>query len=84
MIRENEVLEVINDKLEADGLSVGSRVVVVSVKAVPLSEEDPYTQRIKFFVAKLKEDETGIEEQLFVIDPTSVKSTGLIAVADAD
>jgi hypothetical protein len=84
MIRVLDVVEVVNDKLEADGLPLGTRVVVANAQAFPLSEDDPYTQRVKLFVQKLNSSETGVDGPIFLIDPASVKQTGLRAVEDDD
>lgn len=75
-----DVVEVINDALADDGLPVGTRVIVMNAKAFPISEEDPFTQRIKLFVQKLNEEENGVEGRVFVVDPASVKQTGLKAI----
>lgn len=75
-----DVLEITNEKLADDGLPLGTRVLVVSAKAFPISEEDPYTQRIKLLVQKLNDNNDGVEGNVFVVDPTSVKQTGLKAI----
>ena len=80
MINPLDVVVITNDKLEADGLPINTRVIVAGLKALPLTEDDPYTQRIKLFVQKINETEDGVEGPIFMIDPASVKETGIVAV----
>lgn len=80
MFRELDLVEITTDKLTEDGLNLGDKVVVAAVKAFPVSEEDPYTQRVKLFVQKINENNNGVVGNIFVIDPTSVRHTGLKAI----
>lgn len=72
-IHTMEFVRVTTDKLEGDGLPAGSIVMVGALKALPVSEEDPWTQRIKLFVHKTENDYVDVAAGIFVIDPTSVE-----------
>ena len=80
MFNALDVVEITNEKLVDDGLELGGRYIIAALKAFPVSEEDPYTQRIKLMVQKLNEAEDGVDGPIYVVDPTSVKHTGLKAV----
>lgn len=55
--------ELLSDKVET-----GDYVWVAGLKAIPISEEDPYTQRIVMLVHRLVNDHIQ-SEQLYIIDP---------------
>lgn len=82
MYKTLDIVEITNKELVNEGLFLNTKYVVAAVKALPVSEDDPYTQRIKLFVQKLTEDERHVEGNVFVVDPTSVKQTGYVAVDD--
>ncbi len=74
LIFPGDVVVVKDHHLKKDGLPSGSRVIVAWTKALPLSEDDPYTQRIKLFVQKVGEDDNpDTSSPIYVIDPRSVK-----------
>lgn len=72
-INPMEFVRITNDKLEADGLVNGSTVFVANVKAFPMTEEDPWTQRIKLIVHKTENDYIDTKGGFFLIDPSSVE-----------
>lgn len=73
-IHPGDIVVVKDHHLKKDGLPSGSRVAVAWMKALPLSEKDPYTQRIKLFVQKVRDDNIpDPDSPIFVIDPHSVK-----------
>lgn len=62
-----------HNKLEKEhGISKNDVVFVAAAKAFPLSEEDPYTQRIFFFVQKVEEMKIDDESGFYVVDPVSL------------
>lgn len=63
-----------NNFKEEHGIAEGDVVFVASAKAFPISEEDPYTQRIKLFVQKTKDDKIQDEDGFYLIDPISVQN----------
>lgn len=72
-INPMEFVRITNDKLEADGLANGSTVFVANVKAFPMTEDDPWTQRIKLIVHKMENDYINTAAGFFLIDPSSVE-----------
>lgn len=72
-INPMEFVKIVNDKLEADGLPTGSIVFVANVKAFPMTEEDPWTQRIKLVIHKMEGDYIDTKAGFFLIDPASVE-----------
>jgi len=62
-----------HDKLkEEHGLGSGDVVFIAAAKAFPLSEEDPYTQRIFFFVQKTIDEKIDDESGVFMLDASSL------------
>lgn len=53
-------------------ISNGELLFISGAKAFPLEENDPYTQRVKFFVHKMNGDDIDVEGGLFVVDPFSL------------
>lgn len=73
----DDFCEIITDSLEKDGLARGSRVYLIGSRALPISEEDPYTQRVKFFAHLLKDSKQMLfDERMFLLDPISIKKVG--------
>lgn len=76
-IVSDDFCEVVVDHLKDDGLVRGQRVYIVGQRALPISEEDPYTQRIKFFAHILKDAKTmEFDQRMFLLDPSSLKKVG--------
>lgn len=62
-----------HNKLEKDhGIAKGDVMFVATAKAFPLSEEDPYTQRVFFFVQKTKDMVIDDESGFYIVDPVSL------------
>lgn len=72
-LRPMEFVRITNDKLEKDGLPTGSLVFIGNLKAFPVSEEDPWTQRIKLLVHKTVDDYIDTSTGIYIIDPASVE-----------
>lgn len=61
-----------NNLEEEHGIPEGACLFVAGAKAFPLSEDDPYTQRIFMFVQKMSDDVIDDEGGFFVMDPNSL------------
>jgi hypothetical protein len=69
-----DFVRITNDKLADDGLFLDDIVFVQHTKAFPLTEEDPYTQRVKFIVRRVTSvDKVELSDNAFMIDPASVE-----------
>lgn len=76
LLRPNEFALINTDIFEAEeGIKRGQRVYIAGHKALPISREDPYTQRVKFFV-HLVDNGQVVLGPLYVMDPKSLKSLG--------
>jgi hypothetical protein len=74
LIKADDFCEVVTDNLEKDGIKRGQRVFIAGSRAFPISEEDPYTQRIKFFAHILLDTKTmEYDPRLFLLDPRSIQ-----------
>jgi hypothetical protein len=71
-IRNGNFCEVVSDKFVEEGIKRGHIVYVAGHKALPISEEDPYTQRIKFFVHLYNEHERTMSKDIYLMDPNSM------------
>lgn len=83
LYRTLDIVKVVNTDLTNDGLEIGVDYIIVATRAFPISETDPYTQRVKLLVRKLNTDRDGTEGKIYIVDPSSVEHTGLMAVDDA-
>lgn len=73
-IRNGDFCEIVTDKFVEDhGVKRGRLVYVAGHRALPISENDPYTQRIKFMVHLLEGDTIKPALGLFVMDPNSIQ-----------
>lgn len=73
-IRNGDFCEVVTDKFAVEhGVKRGRLVYVAGHRAFPLSENDPYTQRIKFMVHLLEDDKVKPMLGLFFMDPDSIQ-----------
>lgn len=62
-----------HNKLEEEhGISEGDVVFLAAAKAFPISEEDPYTQRIFFFIQKLEDGKIDDDSGFYIVDPNSL------------
>lgn len=71
-IRPLDFCEVVTDKLADDGVKRGQLVYVAGLKALPVSDTDPYTQRIKFF-CNLVDKWGHVDNKLYIMDPISLQ-----------
>jgi hypothetical protein len=60
------------DKFVEEQVNKGDVVFVMAAQAFPVSEEDPYTQRIKLFVQLVHDDYIDTDGKVYVMDPTSL------------
>lgn len=63
-----------NDLAEEHGIKEGDTLFVAGAKAFPLTEDDPYTQRVFMFVQKMAGDMIDDEGGFFVMDPHSLSN----------
>ena len=59
------------DKFENEegGIKNGDVVFVAGMKVLPLSEDDPYTQRVFIYVQPVVEDYINMEGGFYLLDP---------------
>lgn len=76
MLGNNNFVRLNTDKHEKIGLEKGQLLVIAAAKAYPLSEEDPYTQRVMFFTQKIVDGVLNINDKIFVLDPSSIDYVG--------
>lgn len=72
LIKVGDFCEVVNDKFTEWGVKRGHLVHVVGHRVLPLTEEDPYTQRIKFLVRLTDKEHRPTGNQLYLMDPVSI------------
>lgn len=64
-----------SDAFVEHGVKRNDVVFVVGTKSVPVSEEDPYTQRVKMFVHKINPDNTiNYTGGMYLMDPKSLSN----------
>lgn len=61
-----------SDAFVEHGVERGDIVFVAGHQVVPVSEEDPYTQRVKMIVNRLDGDSNIIHEGMYLMDPNSL------------
>lgn len=71
-IKSGDFCEIVSDKFTKEGIKRGHLVYVAGHKALPISDEDPYTQRIKFFVHTYNEHTYEMGKELYLMDPNSI------------
>ena len=72
-INSGDFCEIVSDKFAEDtGVKRGHIVYVAGLKALPESEADPYTQRIKFFTHLVSHDGHIDASKLYLVDPKSL------------
>ncbi len=71
-IHNGDFCEVVSDKFVEEGIKRGYIVYVAGHKALPITEEDPYTQRIKFFVHTYNPHIYEMSKALYLMDPDSL------------
>ena len=72
LINVGDFCEVASDKFVKFGVKRNHIVYVAGSKALPLSENDPYTQRVKFFVHLWDKDYFHKDKKLYLMDPDSL------------
>jgi len=62
------------DKFEAEegGVKKGDVLFVVGTRALPLSKEDPYTQRVFIMAQPVVDDYIDTTGKVYILDPLSV------------
>jgi hypothetical protein len=71
-ITTGDLCEVVTDAFVKEGVKRGHLVYVAGHKALPISEEDPYTQRIKFFIHTYNAIEKVMGKELYLMDANSL------------
>jgi len=72
-IRNGDFCQIVSDKFEAEhGVKRNTIVYVVGTKALPMSEEDPYTQRIKMIVHIVDHNLHVVFDKMYIMDPDSL------------
>ena len=91
LIHTADFCQIVSDKFAEDtGVKRGHIVYVAGLKALPEDENDPYTQRIKFFVNLVSHDGHVDGSKLYLVDPRSIQKVGklrqkkLLSIAKAD
>jgi len=74
-IREGDFCLMNTDKHDDIGVKKGQRVYVAGSRALPITEDDPYTQRIKFFCHLIKDGNVTFDN-IYMFDATSLKHVG--------
>jgi hypothetical protein len=72
-IHNNDFCEITTDKILHENMKQGAIVFVVGHKALPISEDDPYTQRIKFFCHLFDNHTYTMSKELYPLDPSSLR-----------
>jgi hypothetical protein len=72
LIRVGNFCEVVTDKFVEEGIKRGHTVYIAGHKALPISEEDPYTQRIKFFVHLYNHLNWEMGKEIYLMDANSL------------
>lgn len=78
-IKTGDFCEIVSDKFVEHGVKRGHIVYVAGHKALPISDEDPYTQRIKFFVHTYNEHTHEMGKELYLMDPNSMMAVDVKA-----
>lgn len=74
-IKSNDVCHIVSDKFIEQGVKRNQLVYVAGHRVLPIAENDPYTQRIKFLCQLLSKD-GELDQKLYLIDPTSLSLVG--------
>ena len=89
-IRNGDFAEIVTDKFFDQGVKRGRLVYIAGHRALPISENDPYTQRIKFMTHLLEDEHVKPSLGLFIMDPDSLlkvdenKGKALLEIMKAD
>lgn len=72
-IKDGDFCEIVTDKFAQEhDVKRGRLVYIAGHRALPVSENNPYTQRIKFMVHLLEGDNVKPSLGLFIMDPDSL------------
>lgn len=71
-IMTGDFCEIVTDKFVEEGIKRGHVVYVAGHKALPITEEDPYTQRIKFLVHLYNPIQKTMGKELYLMDAVSI------------
>lgn len=73
-INDGDFVTINTNKFEKEfGVKKGSLAYIAGHRAFPISEQNPYTQRIKFFVSLTTEDGHVQVKPIYLMDPKSLK-----------
>lgn len=73
-INDGDFVTINTNKFEKDhGVKKGSLAYIAGHRAFPISEQNPYTQRIKFFVSLVDSDGHVVIRPIYLMDPKSLK-----------
>lgn len=73
LIQSGDFCQVVSDKFVHEAVKRNHIVYIAGHRIFPVSEEDPYTQRVKFLVRLMKDGHIDKEDQrLFLMDPVSL------------
>ena len=73
LIHQGDFCEIISEDLREYGLKRGNYVFIAGHQSLPMTAEDPYTQRINFMCHKSsRKGEVDMEAGFFLLDPKSL------------
>lgn len=75
-IQTGDFCEIVSDKFVEHGVKRGHIIYVAGHKALPVSDEDPYTQRIKFFAHLYNPKTYEMGKELYLMDANSILWVG--------
>lgn len=71
-IRDKDFVRITSKDFENEGLSYDQRAFVAGHRALPITKEDPYTQRIKFLLHPVVNKHV-VFDKLYLIDANSME-----------
>ena len=77
MIKPMDFCRMINTSLAKEGFKKNEIVLVVGNKVLPVSLDDPYTQRVYMFIQKFSDDKSTLEGKIYMTDPINLKKVGV-------
>lgn len=76
LIKSGDFCYITTDKFVEYGVPEGDVVYIMGHRAISEDENDPYTQRVKFFVHRTDDDNHVIFENTYIMDPRSLEKVG--------
>lgn len=74
LIRTGDFCTIVTDKFADDiGVKRGHILYIAGHKALPESDTDPYTQRVKFFAHTVDHEGHVDTSKLYLVDPVSIQ-----------